>query len=316
MYKYSFLFLIIFLVSKDVTAQASDHVKTNEWISIISKYRDHLLQKNPNSTIELKQLINKWNTLGATEEEKSYLTFNILYARKIEKMNLKSIRKYIKKYKPNSKAGNSITEEDISIITKNSELLELIHLGLLKATFPFKIDPKTDLLEELKTYNLKDGEKIGEIGCGSGTFAMLLHQIQPNSQLYLNEINRSFFSYINLVLAENENFYQKKNISLIKGKKKNTKLEGYNLDKIIIRKTFHHFSKKDKMLDSIKKSLKPNGELYIMEYPIELNQNNEDACKISMRRNDIIGSIVNNGFVLINEVVIGRMVILKFKIKK
>jgi 16S rRNA G1207 methylase RsmC len=85
--------------------------------------------------------------------------------------------------------------------------LNLIHLGLLEPIYPFKIDSKTDLFKELKEYNLKEAEKIGEIGCGVGTFGLLLNQFEPNINLYLNELDQPFLSYIKLAVDENEKFY-------------------------------------------------------------------------------------------------------------
>ena len=43
-------------------------------------------------------------------------------------------------------------------------------------------------------------------------------------------------------------------------------LEGEELDVIIIRDSFHHFTKKIEMIESIKKTIKKDGILFILEF--------------------------------------------------
>ncbi|HRI32986.1 MAG TPA: hypothetical protein PLD02_04485, partial [Saprospiraceae bacterium] len=50
-----------------------------------------------------------------------------------------------------------------------------------------------------------------------------------------------------------------------KGSSTSTGMEDSTFDKIIIRNTFHHFRKKDKMLQSIMKSMNDETELIILE---------------------------------------------------
>ncbi|MGK0308132.1 MAG: hypothetical protein ACI8RP_001090 [Urechidicola sp.] len=69
------------------------------------------------------------------------------------------------------------------------------------------------------------------------------------------------------------------------------------------------------MLDSIKKSLKANGVLYILESTVELNKNDEDSCEDALQKKEIVDIIVNNGFILTKEIILGESVLLKFEIR-
>lgn len=101
-------------------------------------------------------------------------------------------------------------------------------------------------------------------------------------------------------------------VHLVKGQKKSTGLEGQQLDKIIIRDSFHHFKKKSKMLASIKKSLKDTGELFVVESVI-IQNNGGKNCPMAMHASDIIKTIESGGFKLEQNVglYLGR-VLLKF----
>ena len=304
--------ILLFLAGKGICQGQTGH--QDLWIPKIMEYRDYLLRKNPNGVQELKQLLDKWETINTTEEEKTDLTLNVLKLLETGHLsNAKIIKKAVKNM-PESNIAKQLTSSDLETIKKNAELLDMIYLGLLKSAYPFQINSKTLLLEELDVYDLHNTDKTGEIGSGSGAFSLLLNRIHPNMNLYINEMDKSFLKYIKIVLDRNVEMFTKSNIFLIKGNKKGTNLEGKQLDKIIIRNSFHHFSKKTKMLESIKKSLKPGGALYVKESVLELDKD-QDICKYAMRKRELIKIIESNGFRLIQEIELSEQVLLKFEIK-
>lgn len=311
----SFIVLIIVLISQNAMSQESKE-KTNEWIPKIVKYRSYLLRKNPNATIELKGLLDKWDSINATEKDRITMTFNILRLAQVDGSKFKRIQKKIKKHFPESIIGNSLTEKDFLVLKRNSELLDMIHLDLLKSKYPFSINGKTILFKEIESYHIKSTDKIGEIGCGSGAYGILLNillnRMEPETELYLNELDPDYLEYISLTLKNSENLLDTRKINLVNGNKKTTNLEDLNLDKIIIRNTFHHFEKKDEMLESIMKSLKSEGTLFVLESTIELNQDSSELCEDAMNKETIISIIEQNGFNLVSDLELEENVLLEF----
>jgi len=93
----------------------------------------------------------------------------------------------------------------------------------------------------------------------------------------------------------------------VRGRKKETKFEPASLDKIIIRNSFHHFSKKEAMLASIKTSLKPNGVLFLQE-PLKSGK----GCAMKMEEAEIKEILISNGFILEKEMNVEDKLVLKF----
>ncbi|MFT4666840.1 MAG: hypothetical protein ACI9XB_003807, partial [Gammaproteobacteria bacterium] len=195
--------LILFSINTKGTCQGQGE-KINEWIPKIIEYRSYLLRRNPNATIELKELINKWDSLNTTEEERIKMTFNILTANEIYGYKFKSVKKKALKHDPESKIAKALTEQDLLVIKRNSELLDMIHLGLLKSKYPFNIDGKTNLFKEIESCEFISTDRIAEIGCGAGAYGMLLNKIEPTIKLYLNELKPSFLEYLRLSLEKSE----------------------------------------------------------------------------------------------------------------
>jgi SAM-dependent methyltransferase len=104
-------------------------------------------------------------------------------------------------------------------------------------------------------------------------------------------------------------------IIVVHGTYYSTGLNELNLDKIIIRNSFHHFKKPRNMLSSIKLALKPKGELYL--YELVPPENKEDwRCKKVMKTKKIKKICKKNGFLIVEEKMVGTdKILLKFVMK-
>ena len=101
---------------------------------------------------------------------------------------------------------------------------------------------------------------------------------------------------------------------VIKGAKKSTNFEGNNLDVILVRDAFHHFSAKKRMLKSIKKSMHPEGRVIVSEHVIESTLP-DDRCSKIMNKADIIAAFSGQGFKLDSLVEEGEEYVFVFKRK-
>jgi ubiquinone/menaquinone biosynthesis C-methylase UbiE len=179
---------------------------------------------------------------------------------------------------------------------------------MLKPTYPFTVNPKSDVFKELEFYKIAKGERIAELGAGNGTFSILLGLMSKEINITVNEIEVGFLQYIKRKLENNDGELDASKFELIEGKKSSANLPENQFDKVIIRNAFHHFSKKEKMLVSIKEALKKDGKLYLYEPVLTTGSN----CKMVMSKEDLLVEIEKGGFVLEEEGLVDGTLLLKF----
>ena len=112
-----------------------DENNRKKWIQKISEYRNYLILQNPESTNELKLLLEKWTNLGVSEEEQNQLMVNVVKLKAIDEDSSERVVKMAHKHMPEVKIAQHLTVQDVTIIAKNAELLDLVHLDILKSKY-------------------------------------------------------------------------------------------------------------------------------------------------------------------------------------
>jgi len=109
---------------------------------------------------------------------------------------------------------------------------------------------------------IKPGMTIGEIGAGRGRMTVYFaREVGPTGKIYANDIDELSLSYLKgrcrrLGFA---------NIEVITGKMDDPLLPEKSLDMAIMVLVYHMIEKPDKLLENIKKSLKPDASLVIID---------------------------------------------------
>ncbi|MGB0430120.1 MAG: class I SAM-dependent methyltransferase [Bacteroidia bacterium] len=150
--------------------------------------------------------------------------------------------------------------------------------------------------QEFSIYNFNPGEKIADIGCGSGWFEAYLMLAYDSLEIYAEDIDRRQIRNIDVVVnayTEKRKSHQTNTIQYVLGNYQSTNLPQNYFDKIIIRETFHHFSKKDEMLADIKSKLKSKGQIYVYEPFVEESSYNE-MCKATILNEEAVVRIFND----------------------
>ena len=189
----------------------------------------------------------------------------------------------------------------------------ILEESILKLDYPFKLNPESYVFKEFDFYDLKPKERVGEIGAGSGMFSLIIGITFEEVELFINELPKWFLWGIEERFEKAKPLLKTKSFSLVNGKKDSGQIEGLDLDKIIVRNTFHHFSKKEEMLQSIKLSLKKNGSLFIAEPTTKLTPSK--LCSQILDEAIIKETIENSGFQLVKEEILGVWLLMEFKIK-
>ena len=129
-----------------------------------------------------------------------------------------------------------------------------------------KMWEKTD--EMLAMMDIKEGESIADLGCGGGYFTYEFSKMVGKSgNVYATEINKDAMKYLD-ELKNKENI---KNIKTVVTKMDDCKLKENSCNKMFMCSMYHAVYitdiefVKDRFIASIKKALKPGGQLIIVD---------------------------------------------------
>ncbi|PRX27421.1 FkbM family methyltransferase [Orenia metallireducens] len=123
-----------------------------------------------------------------------------------------------------------------------------------------KAMPPKETLERLM---LLEGDKVADIGCGTGYFTIVASEIVgEKGEVYAIDTSLEMLDYLQDKIEAN----QLKNIELIKADEYGAKLKDNSLDFILISYVIHEIEDKDKFLENYLQKLKSGGKLAIIEW--------------------------------------------------
>lgn len=139
--------------------------------------------------------------------------------------------------------------------------------------------------------NIKEGSSVADLGAGSGWFTTrAAKRVGAKGRVFAVEINQEYINYIN-DRAKKENFA---NIQTVLGSENDPKLPNDRIDTVLILKTYHEIGQPVQVLRHLKKSLKKNALLGI----IDKNGKGDDH---GIEKAQVISEAKRAGFVLKEE---------------
>jgi ubiquinone/menaquinone biosynthesis C-methylase UbiE len=117
----------------------------------------------------------------------------------------------------------------------------------------------------IENMTIQSTDIIADIGAGSGYHVFKMAQIVLKGAVYAVDIQPEMLQAI----LFNEQYEKYKNIELIQGDEKNVNLPENTFDKILMVDVYHEFNFPKEITMSIKKALKENGKIYLIEYRSE-----------------------------------------------
>lgn len=307
MSKLNFIFVLILNLCACSVASQEGNSPGKVHLQNLAQYRSQLLLSSQEELKEFHKVIDKLSLNDFESEVFKEMLYKLIADKKVYDYSNETILRFFKKDFPNIKFREELTLNDIEVISENSEILESILDGVLKRKYPFSLDVNTSFFDEFYFYKIDSTDIVGEIGAGLGNFSVLVSALEPQIELFVNEINKKNSQYI----EEKFKNQTDKKVKIILGNKKSANFPLSKFDKIIIRNSFHHFKYKKNMLHSIKESLKADGVLYLNEPTTELSS---DTCKKILPENEVITKIIENGFTLEETKEFGERLLLKFTI--
>lgn len=114
----------------------------------------------------------------------------------------------------------------------------------------------------IKNMSIDSEDIVADIGAGSGYHTFRIALKAPKGFIYAIDIQEEMLSEIS---SRINNGYLK-NIAPILGTETNINLIENSVDKILLVDVYHEFKYPYEMMESIKKALRPNGKIFIIEY--------------------------------------------------
>jgi predicted methyltransferase len=115
----------------------------------------------------------------------------------------------------------------------------------------------------LKAMELKNGDVVADIGCGTGYFGRkIAKQVAPDGKVYGVDIQPEFIEMLK-EFCEKEGIT---NVVPVLGEVDDPKLPEGELDWIILVDVYHEFQEPEPMLAKMREALKPDGKVALLEY--------------------------------------------------
>jgi SAM-dependent methyltransferase len=115
----------------------------------------------------------------------------------------------------------------------------------------------------LDAIGLKPGMTVAEVGAGTGYVALrMAKRVSPGGRVYANDLQPEMLG----LLRDNAAKAGITNVQTVQGSETDPKLPDGQIDLIILVDVYHEFSQPQKMLQGIRRALKPDGRLVQLEY--------------------------------------------------
>ena len=132
-------------------------------------------------------------------------------------------------------------------------------IGWLERSDREKEENVTNLIQNMR---IRSNDTIADIGAGSGYHVFRIAPLLEKGLVYAVDIQNEMLKAIQNKIG----FGKIKNIHTILGGEKSIHLPNNSVDKILMVDVYHEFDFPKEMIISIKNALKPNGELFLIEY--------------------------------------------------
>ena len=117
----------------------------------------------------------------------------------------------------------------------------------------------------IKNMNIQPGDAIADIGAGSGYHVFKMAPLAAEGTIYAVDIQQEMLDVIKRK-KDDQNF---NSIGVVKGSEKSIGLPENSVDKILMVDVYHEFSFPYEMIQSMKKALRKDGKIFLIEYRAE-----------------------------------------------
>ncbi|AZI26794.1 class I SAM-dependent methyltransferase [Pedobacter sp. G11] len=112
---------------------------------------------------------------------------------------------------------------------------------------------------------LKNNSIVADIGAGSGFYTFRVAQRIPKGKIYAVEIQDEAITFLKKKASDD----RYANVTVIKGNEQSPNLPANSIDLAFMVDVYHELQYPAAYLSALKKALKPNGQLLLLEYKAE-----------------------------------------------
>jgi ubiquinone/menaquinone biosynthesis C-methylase UbiE len=115
----------------------------------------------------------------------------------------------------------------------------------------------------LELAGITPGMSVADIGAGTGYMTMRIARlVGPTGRVYANELQPAMLRLI----AANVSREQLRNVEVVQGTEDDARLPAAAVDLAVLVDVYHELRQPQRMLQSIRRALKPEGRLVLIEY--------------------------------------------------
>jgi len=162
-------------------------------------------------------------------------------------------------------------------------------------------DPKRDVYQKpqevLAALDIKPGEIIADIGAGSGYFTFrLAHHLGDKGKVYAVDVSPDMILHINRRIRD----LKVTNVVSILADPDDPLIPVASVNRFFFSDSWHHIDNQTKYLSLMKKLLKPNGEVVMIDFHKKETPSGP-PLKMRIAREDLLKQMESNGFRLAKE---------------
>lgn len=291
--RFLYVLLYIFFTGNVFAQEACTHSNTHLHQLILAALEREALLKEAVS--ETRQQIRQQLPSGALRDSFDTVFSEMLGSNRQKRSFSEDINVFINKVIRVDSFTNMMNDAQ-KIIQQNYNFK---YLGKIMPN-GFELNDTAYNVQQLTFFNLKNNDKIGEIGAGSGFMAFLIGTLYDSIHIQINEISAGMVQRIEQDINYRFTAQQKKRFRVVHGATQTTGMEGEDLDVVIAIDAFHHFSDKENMLQAIRWSLTKNGRLILVEQDKDFSSP-ADYCREAMTQSELTRLLKENGFIKARE---------------
>lgn len=313
---YLFFFPLVPTFTQQVSSTA-DTLSQQQFITGCAKYRESVIHEIETALTSFVQLSDSLAITSAIPE--AHIRFRNLIVKAIlpenHEMSTEPIRKVVRELFNGDPYASVVYE---NWIDKNGFALEelgfLSSVGLLERDPPYRLTSSKELWLETAFYGFRSGMTIADIGAGNGFLSFILLNSGLKTNLILTEIDEEFIALLKVKIAGYHSGSFSGNTVLLKtGTDKELGLKDEKVDCMIFREVFHHLSDPMSILLDAKAHLNEGGYIVLAEQTIDLEPQKSERCNKATTYEKIMKTMNKAGFTLVDQEIIDRSYMLKFK---
>jgi ubiquinone/menaquinone biosynthesis C-methylase UbiE len=155
--------------------------------------------------------------------------------------------------------------------------------------------PKYRADEIVERLRLREGDVVVDIGSGGGFFTFIFSaKVGESGTVYAVDTNGSNLAYIEAKAAEKG----LKNVKTVPAKGEGLALPESGIDRMFLRNVFHHLKEPASYFSGIRRYLKPEGKIVIIDHKERTKGGFVRLFKHYTPEEDIVNALAESGFQL------------------